>query len=229
MVVWNARTPQGNLPGGPTLHRPGQKLTTPEGEGVPGRPTQLLAPLSFQNPVYQMAAGLPLSPRGQTGGDSGSECHSSVSSHSNNEEMVGSGPGKLPSSFHEELARRSGEFSRRQLSLTETQHSSQPTVPRQNSAGPQRRIDQPPPPVQATAPRGRTPPNMLNSAPYPRPSSGSVMSSSPDWPGSGARIRQQSSSSKGDSPEMKQRMQHKQVIFFLSHTSKLKQWLGEKL
>uniref|UniRef100_A0A8B9KF82 DAB2 interacting protein b n=1 Tax=Astyanax mexicanus TaxID=7994 RepID=A0A8B9KF82_ASTMX len=186
------------------------------GEGVPGRPTQLLAPLSFQNPVYQMAAGLPLSPRGQMGGDSGSECHSSVSSHSNNEEVGGAGPCKLPSSFlnHEELARRSGEFSRRQLSLTETQHSasSQPTVPRQNSAGPQRRIDQPPPPVQAGAPRGRTPPSMLNSAPYPRPSSGSVMSSSPDWPGSGARIRQQSSSSKGDSPEMKQRTQHKQYL-----------------
>ncbi|XP_022521016.1 DAB2 interacting protein b isoform X5 [Astyanax mexicanus] len=215
MVAWNARTPQGNLPGGPTLHRPGQKPAASGGEGVPGRPTQLLAPLSFQNPVYQMAAGLPLSPRGQMGGDSGSECHSSVSSHSNNEEVGGAGPCKLPSSFlnHEELARRSGEFSRRQLSLTETQHSasSQPTVPRQNSAGPQRRIDQPPPPVQAGAPRGRTPPSMLNSAPYPRPSSGSVMSSSPDWPGSGARIRQQSSSSKGDSPEMKQRTQHKQA------------------
>uniref|UniRef100_A0A8B9KKF8 DAB2 interacting protein b n=1 Tax=Astyanax mexicanus TaxID=7994 RepID=A0A8B9KKF8_ASTMX len=216
MVAWNARTPQGNLPGGPTLHRPGQKPAASGGEGVPGRPTQLLAPLSFQNPVYQMAAGLPLSPRGQMGGDSGSECHSSVSSHSNNEEVGGAGPCKLPSSFlnHEELARRSGEFSRRQLSLTETQHSasSQPTVPRQNSAGPQRRIDQPPPPVQAGAPRGRTPPSMLNSAPYPRPSSGSVMSSSPDWPGSGARIRQQSSSSKGDSPEMKQRTQHKQYL-----------------
>ncbi|XP_036435811.1 DAB2 interacting protein b isoform X1 [Colossoma macropomum] len=216
MVAWNARTPQGNQLGGPTLHRLGQKPTTSGAEGVSGRPTQLLAPLSFQNPVYQMAAGLPLSPRGPTGGDSGSECHSSVSSHSNNEEMGVAGVGKLPSSFlnHEELSRHSGEFSRRQLSLTETQHSTsgQPTVLRQNSAGPQRRIDQPPPPTQAAAaPRGRTPPNMLNSAPYPRPSSGSVMSSSPDWPGSGARIRQQSSSSKGDSPETKQRTQHKQA------------------
>ncbi|NXI31911.1 DAB2P protein, partial [Sterrhoptilus dennistouni] len=48
-------------------------------------------------------------------------------------------------------------------------------------------------------------------ATYQRPSSGSMMSSSPDWPGSGARLRQQASSSKGDSPEMKQRTMHKQA------------------
>ncbi|KAK1787597.1 hypothetical protein P4O66_016098, partial [Electrophorus voltai] len=217
MVVWNARTPQGHQAGGPTLHRPGQKPTAPGGEGVPGRPTQLLAPLSFQNPVYQMAAGLPVSPRVQAGGDSGSECHSSVSSHSTNEEggVACGGKPAFPalgggSGAGEELMRRSGEFSRRQLSLTEAQHAGQAAVPRQNSAGPQRRIDQPPPPVQA-APRGRTPPGLLGSAPYPRPSSGSVMSSSPDWPGSGTRLRQQSSSSKGDSPETKQRAQHKQA------------------
>uniref|UniRef100_A0A8C6U0S4 Ras-GAP domain-containing protein n=1 Tax=Neogobius melanostomus TaxID=47308 RepID=A0A8C6U0S4_9GOBI len=65
---------------------------------------------------------------------------------------------------------------------------------------PQRRIDQPPP---AAPPRGRTPPSMLTgSAHYPRPASGSMMSSSPDWPSS--RLRQTSSSSKGDSPEKQQ-------------------------
>uniref|UniRef100_A0A3Q2YTC5 Disabled homolog 2-interacting protein-like n=1 Tax=Hippocampus comes TaxID=109280 RepID=A0A3Q2YTC5_HIPCM len=73
--------------------------------------------------------------------------------------------------------------------------------PRQNSSGPQRRIDQPPPPSSAPPPgppRGRTPPSMLP----PRPASGSMMSSSPDWPSSGhSRLRQASSSSKGDSPE----------------------------
>ncbi|XP_053474166.1 DAB2 interacting protein b isoform X5 [Ictalurus furcatus] len=212
MVAWNTRAPQCNPSGGPTIQKLGQKSISTAGEVVPGRPVQLLAPLSFQNPVYQMAAGLPLSPRVPTGGDSGSECHSSLSSHSNNEEA---GCGKLSFLNHgggvgDELARRSGEFSRRQLSLTEAQHGGcQSAVPRQNSSGPQRRIDQPPPPTQVGAPRGRTPPSMLSSVPYPRPSSGSAVSSSPDWPGSGARLRQQSSSSKGDSPETKQRSQHK--------------------
>ncbi|CAG05222.1 unnamed protein product, partial [Tetraodon nigroviridis] len=134
---WSARVPQAAIPAG---RRQGQTPT----EAAPGRPAQLLAPLSFQNPVYQMAACLPVSPRGMT--DSGSECHSSVSSHSNNED--GPAGGKHAFLNHggggsgEEYTRRSGEFTRRQLSLTEMQH--QPAVPRQNSAGPQRRIDQPP-------------------------------------------------------------------------------------
>ncbi|KAM6902602.1 DAB2 interacting protein b isoform 3-T3 [Xenentodon cancila] len=209
---WAARVPQGNIPGGPTLRRPGQTPTTSNTEGTPGRPAQLLAPLSFQNPVYQMAACLPVSPRGMN--DSGSECHSSVSSHSNNDDgLTGgkhayanhAGGGGGGGSSGDEYTRRSGDFNRRQLSLTETQH--QPSVPRQNSAGPQRRIDQPPP---QSITRGRTPPSLLSSGPYPRPSSGSMMTSSPDWPASCARLRQ-SSSSKGDSPETKQRAQHKQA------------------
>ncbi|KAL2092317.1 hypothetical protein ACEWY4_012115 [Coilia grayii] len=210
--------------GGPTLRRGPQTPTTPgEGGGPPGR-AQILAPLSFQNPVYQMAAGLPVSPRGPA--DSGSEGHSSVSSQGNPEDTPNApkhaflpqgGGGGAGSGGEEHGMRRSGEFTtRRQLSLTETQQQQpqppapQGNVPRQNSAGPQRRIDQPPP---VTVTRGRTPPSVLGSAPYPRPSSGSMMSSSsPDWPAGGSRLRQQSSSSKGgDSPESKQRTLHKQA------------------
>lgn len=95
------------------------------------------------------------------------------------------------------------------LSLTCSSPSGGSAPPRQNSSGPQRRIDQPPPPNSAPPgpPRGRTPPSMLSgsggaSAYPPRPASGSMMSSSPDWPSSGqTRLRQTSSSSKGDSPE----------------------------
>lgn len=211
---WPARAAPVSLAGLATVRRAGQTPTTPgTSEGAPGRP-QLLAPLSFQNPVYQMAAGLPLSPRGL--GDSGSEGHSSLSSHSNSEELaaaakLGSFSSSGAAAAPEDLGRRPGELARRQVSLTEK--GGQPTVPRQNSAGPQRRIDQPPPPPPPPppAPRGRTPPTLLSTLQYPRPSSGTLASASPDWAGPGARLRQQSSSSKGDSPELKPRAVHKQV------------------
>nr|KAF6314374.1 DAB2 interacting protein [Myotis myotis] len=210
---WPARAAPVSLAGLATVRRAGQTPTTPgTSEGAPGRP-QLLAPLSFQNPVYQMAAGLPLSPRGL--GDSGSEGHSSLSSHSNSEELAAAAKLGSFSSAAEELGRRPGELARRQMSLTEK--GGQPTVPRQNSAGPQRRIDQPPPPPPPPppAPRGRTPPTLLSTLQYPRPSSGTLASASPDWAGPGARLRQQSSSSKGDSPELKPRAVHKQDLAVL--------------
>ncbi|XP_054853131.1 disabled homolog 2-interacting protein isoform X3 [Eublepharis macularius] len=206
--VWSTRTQQNNVASMATVRRVGQTPTTPNAESAPGRP-QLLAPLSFQNPVYQMAAGLPLSPRGLA--DSGSECHSSLSSHSNSEDLAANKHGFSNPAATEDFNRRAGELVRRQLSLTDK--AGQPTMPRQNSGGPQRRIDQPPPPPPPPPPitRGRTPPSLLSTMQYPRPSSGGMLSSSPDWPGSGARLRQQSSSSKGDSPEMKQRTMHKQA------------------
>nr|XP_023421249.1 disabled homolog 2-interacting protein isoform X6 [Cavia porcellus] len=210
---WPSRAAPVSLAGLATVRRAGQTPTTPgTSEGAPGRP-QLLAPLSFQNPVYQMAAGLPLSPRGL--GDSGSEGHSSLSSHSNSEELAAAAKLGSFSTAAEELARRPGELARRQMSLTEK--GGQPTVPRQNSAGPQRRIDQPPPPPPPPppAPRGRTPPTLLSTLQYPRPSSGTLASASPDWAGPGARLRQQSSSSKGDSPELKPRAVHKQDLAVL--------------
>uniref|UniRef100_A0A8I6GLM2 DAB2 interacting protein n=1 Tax=Rattus norvegicus TaxID=10116 RepID=A0A8I6GLM2_RAT len=210
---WPARAAPVSLAGLATVRRAVPTPTTPgTSEGAPGRP-QLLAPLSFQNPVYQMAAGLPLSPRGL--GDSGSEGHSSLSSHSNSEELAAAAKLGSFSTAAEELARRPGELARRQMSLTEK--GGQPTVPRQNSAGPQRRIDQPPPPPPPPppAPRGRTPPTMLSTLQYPRPSSGTLASASPDWAGPGTRLRQQSSSSKGDSPELKPRALHKQDLAVL--------------
>lgn len=211
-TTWQTRALQNVAPGGPgPVHigrKPGQSAGTPNADGAPGRP-QLLAPLSFQNPVYQMAAGIPVSPRGVA--DSGSECHSSISSHSNNEDLAANKPPFHVHTGTEDFARRTGEFTRRQLSLTEKIPLA--SVPRQNSAGPQRRIDQPPP-----AARGRTPPALLyNTAQYPRPSSGGVMQSASEWPSTGTKLRQQSSSSKGDSPETKQRTMHKQVSSSLHH------------
>lgn len=205
-TTWQTRALQNVAPGGPgPVHigrKPGQSAGTPNADGAPGRP-QLLAPLSFQNPVYQMTAGIPVSPRGVA--DSGSECHSSISSHSNNEDLAANKPPFHVHTGTEDFARRTGEFTRRQLSLTEKIPLA--SVPRQNSAGPQRRIDQPPP-----AARGRTPPALLyNTAQYPRPSSGGVMQSASEWPSTGTKLRQQSSSSKGDSPETKQRTMHKQA------------------
>ncbi|XP_067834026.1 disabled homolog 2-interacting protein-like, partial [Heptranchias perlo] len=199
--MWPTRAPQNAAPSGPGLigRKPGQTASTPNADGTPGRP-QLLAPLSFQNPVYQMAAGIPVSPRGVA--DSGSECHSSISSHSNNEEQAANKHTFHSHTSTEDFTRRSGEFTRRQLSLTEK--IPQTSVPRQNSAGPQRRIDQPPP-----AARGRTPPALLFNPPqYPRPSSGGMIPCSSEWPSTGTKLRQQSA--KGDSPEMKQRTVHKQ-------------------
>ncbi|TMS01618.1 Disabled-like protein 2-interacting protein [Larimichthys crocea] len=173
-----------------------------------------LLPLSFQNPVYHMTT---TSPRQQTDATPSDGSAGSQGNADDRNAMatkpafltqmsVGLGGGERGERMSAMSSSSSGEeYSRRALSLTETGN---PTPPRQNSSGPQRRIDQPPPPSSAPPgpPRGRTPPSMLSGgggpAYPPRPASGSMMSSSPDWPSSGqSRLRQTSSSSKGDSPE----------------------------
>ncbi|XP_053181840.1 disabled homolog 2-interacting protein-like [Scomber japonicus] len=181
-----------------------------------------LLPLSFQNPVYHMTTTSPRQPQQQA---DATPSDGSVGSQGNAEDRnamatkpafltqmsVGlSGPerGERGERMSAMSSSSSGEeYSRRALSLTDTLTGSS-APPRQTSSGPQRRIDQPPPPSSAPPgpPRGRTPPSMLSgaggSAYPPRPASGSMMSSSPDWPSSGqSRLRQTSSSSKGDSPE----------------------------
>nr|XP_043882431.1 disabled homolog 2-interacting protein-like isoform X2 [Solea senegalensis] len=179
-----------------------------------------LLPLSFQNPVYHMTTTSPRQPQQQT---DATPSDGSVGSQGNADERlamstkpafltqmsVGLGCGERGERTSAMSSSSSGEeYSRRALSLNETTTAG-PAPPRQNSSGPQRRIDQPPPPNSAPPgpPRGRTPPSMLSGssggcAYPPRPASGSIMSSSPDWPSGGqTRLRQTSSSSKGDSPE----------------------------
>ncbi|XP_055367670.1 disabled homolog 2-interacting protein-like isoform X2 [Betta splendens] len=176
-----------------------------------------LLPLSFQNPVYHMTTTSPRQPQQQ---QDATPSDGSAGSQGNVDTMatkpafltqmsVGLGGGERGERMSAMSSSSSGEeYSRRALSLTETLTGTS-GAPRQNSSGPQRRIDQPPPPNSAPPgpARGRTPPSMLSgsgggSVYPPRPASGSIMSSSPDWPSSGqSRLRQTSSSSKGDSPE----------------------------
>ncbi|XP_054628859.1 disabled homolog 2-interacting protein-like isoform X1 [Dunckerocampus dactyliophorus] len=175
-----------------------------------------LLPLSFQNPVYHMSSRPPHQPEAThpdgsvTSQGNGDDRHAAQTKPAFLTQMpVGVAGGERGELMSAMSSSSSGEeYSRRALSLSETLPSGSSAPPRQNSSGPQRRIDQPPPPSSAPPgpPRGRTPPSMLSggggSAYPPRPASGSMMSSSPDWPSSGhSRLRQASSSSKGDSPE----------------------------
>ncbi|KAK1876169.1 Disabled like 2-interacting protein [Dissostichus eleginoides] len=180
-----------------------------------------LLPLSFQNPVYHMTSTSPRQPQQVT------EATPSDGSQGNPDDRiamatkpafltqmsVGLGGGEKGGEKGGErvevrVGERGGERCRPCPAAAAERNIPGGGCPTQSQAsGPQRRIDQPPPPTSAPPgpPRGRTPPSMLSGggpAYPPRPASGSMMSSSPDWPSSGqSRLRQTSSSSKGDSPE----------------------------
>ncbi|XP_019741170.1 disabled homolog 2-interacting protein-like isoform X1 [Hippocampus comes] len=168
-----------------------------------------LLPLSFQNPVYHMSSRQPHRAEAtpsdgsatSQGGDERNPAAAPKPAFLTQMQVGVAAGGERGERLSAMSSSSSGEEqNRRALSLSEN-ITSGAAPPRQNSSGPQRRIDQPPPPSSAPPPgppRGRTPPSMLP----PRPASGSMMSSSPDWPSSGhSRLRQASSSSKGDSPE----------------------------
>ncbi|XP_037113818.1 disabled homolog 2-interacting protein-like [Syngnathus acus] len=164
-----------------------------------------LLPLSFQNPVYHMSSRQPRRAEAAPsdgcsatlqGGDERNSAAAPRSAFLTQMQVGAASGGERGERLSAVSSSSSGEEqNRRALSENITSGAA---PPRQSCTGPQRRIDQPPPPSAAPPPRGRTPPSMLP----PRPASGSMMSSSPDWPSSGhSRLRQASSSSKGDSPE----------------------------
>ncbi|KAJ0069073.1 hypothetical protein NL108_017340, partial [Boleophthalmus pectinirostris] len=167
-----------------------------------------LLPLSFQNPVYHMTTPSPRQPPSEATPPDPSQdaapkpaflTQMSDPAHFPADSAPFQKPLPDPAPFQKAPPRPRPfpEAPPRPRPFPEAPPRATLELQQRRRTGPQRRIDQPPP---AAPPRGRTPPSVLtSSAHYPRPASGSMMSSSPDWPSS--RLRQTSSSSKGDSPE----------------------------
>ncbi|XP_069630470.1 ras/Rap GTPase-activating protein SynGAP isoform X18 [Haliaeetus albicilla] len=138
------------------------RLGVPE----PGGP-QLRVPLSFQNPLFHLAADGPL--RGPEPGGEGPFAPP-LHGYSKSEELAAPPPKHITHShsYSDEFARPGGDFGRRQLSLQDS------------LAPPQITIGAPPPPTPrgARAGKGGGPgPAALGVPPKPRPASGNLLAS----------------------------------------------------
>ena len=162
----------GPAPGGGGGLRPGRlsqgsasSLAPPRlGVPEPGGP-QLRVPLSFQNPLFHLAADGPLRPEG--GGGEGPFAPP-LHGYSKSEELSAPPPKHITHShsYSDEFARPGGDFSRRQLSLQDS------------LAPPQITIGAPPPPTPRGARAGKGGgPSALGVPPKPRPASGNLLAS----------------------------------------------------
>ncbi|XP_029440235.1 ras/Rap GTPase-activating protein SynGAP isoform X4 [Rhinatrema bivittatum] len=143
---------------------------------------QLRIPLSFQNPLFHMASDGPAPHRPDPNADIFAPFHG----YSKSEDLSSSKHMLHSHSYSDEFTRQNSEFTKRQLSLQDNlQHMLSPP---QITIGPQRRLDQPPPPPLQ---RGKSQQLTVSAAHKPRPSSGNLLQS-PEPTFGPPRPRQQS-------------------------------------
>ncbi|XP_069491302.1 ras/Rap GTPase-activating protein SynGAP isoform X5 [Ambystoma mexicanum] len=143
---------------------------------------QLRIPLSFQNPLFHMASDGPASHRPDPNMDAFAPFHG----YSKSEDLSSNKHILHSHSYSDEFTRQNSEFTKRQLSLQDNlQHMLSPP---QITIGPQRRLEQPPPPPLQ---RGKSQQLTVSAAHKPRPSSGNLLQS-PEPTFGPPRPRQQS-------------------------------------